>query len=130
MSQCWKSQLRWFYIYNICVYICIYMYICMYVYICMCIYVCIYVCIYMYVYMYVYICMYVCMYIYTCMYIYIYIFWSFVFLGLHLRHMEVPRLGVQSELKPLANTTATATQDLSLPATYITAHGNARSLTH
>ena len=27
---------------------------------------------------------------------------SFVFLGLHPRHMEVPRLGVESELQPLA----------------------------
>ena len=31
-------------------------------------------------------------------------------------HMEVPRLGVKSELWPLAYTTATATQDLSLIA--------------
>ena len=39
----------------------------------------------------------------------------FCFLGLHPRHMEVPRLGVQLELQ--------------LPA-YATAHGNTRSLTH
>ena len=38
---------------------------------------------------------------------------SFVFLGLHLQHMEVPRLGVESELKLPAYTTATATRDLS-----------------
>ena len=38
---------------------------------------------------------------------------SFVFLGPHLRHMELPRLGVESELKLPAYTTATATQDLS-----------------
>ena len=31
----------------------------------------------------------------------------------HLRHMEVPRLGVELELLPLAHTTATATQDPS-----------------
>ena len=37
----------------------------------------------------------------------------FFFLGLHPRHMEVPRLGVESELQPLAYTTATATQDPS-----------------
>ena len=37
----------------------------------------------------------------------------FVFLGPHLRHMEVPRLGVESELEPLAYTTATAMADLS-----------------
>ena len=35
----------------------------------------------------------------------------FCFLGPHLRHMEVPRLGVQSKLQLLAYTTATATQD-------------------
>ena len=38
---------------------------------------------------------------------------SFVFLGLHSRHMEVPRLGVQLELWPLSYTTATAMPDLS-----------------
>ena len=38
-----------------------------------------------------------------------------VFLGPHPQHMEVPRLGVKSELQ--------------LPA-YTTAHSNARSLTH
>ena len=36
-----------------------------------------------------------------------------VFLGLHLGHMEVPRLEVESELQLLAYTTATATSDLS-----------------
>ena len=35
----------------------------------------------------------------------------FVFLGLHLRHMEVPGLGIESELQLLAYTTATATPD-------------------
>ena len=34
-------------------------------------------------------------------------------LGLHLQHMEVPRLGVQVELQLPAYTTATATPDLS-----------------
>ena len=37
-----------------------------------------------------------------------------VFLGPHPQHMEVPRLGVESELQLLAYTTATATQDPSL----------------
>ena len=37
----------------------------------------------------------------------------FASLGLHLWHMEVPRLGVQSELELLAYTTATATPDPS-----------------
>ena len=36
-----------------------------------------------------------------------------VFLGLHLLHMEVPRLGLESELQLLANATATANQNLS-----------------
>ena len=37
----------------------------------------------------------------------------FGFLGPHLWHMEVPRLGVQLEQQMLAYTTATATPDLS-----------------
>ena len=40
-----------------------------------------------------------------------YFFWSF--LGLHLRHVEVPRLGVESELQLPAYTTATVTQILN-----------------
>ena len=36
----------------------------------------------------------------------------FIFLGPHLQHMEVPRLGVKSELLLLAYATGTATQDL------------------
>ena len=36
----------------------------------------------------------------------------FVFLGPHPQHMEVPRLGVEAELQPLAYTRATATWDL------------------
>ena len=35
-------------------------------------------------------------------------FWSFVLLGLQLWHMEVPRLGVQSEMQLPSSTTATA----------------------
>ena len=42
-------------------------------------------------------------------------FFFFFFLGLHLRHMEVPMLGVKSELQLTA---------------YTAAHGNAGSLTH
>ena len=41
------------------------------------------------------------------------IFFFFFFSGLHLQYMEVPRLGVQSELQLLAFTTAAATLDLS-----------------
>ena len=37
----------------------------------------------------------------------------FAFLGPHPRHMEVPRLGVESQLQLLAYTTAAATWDLS-----------------
>ena len=41
------------------------------------------------------------------------VFFSFVLLGPPLRHMEVPRLGVELELQLLACTTATAMQNLS-----------------
>ena len=40
-------------------------------------------------------------------------FFFFCFLGPHPPHMEVPRLGVESELQRLVYTTATATWDLS-----------------
>ena len=53
----------------------------------------------------------------------------FFFLGPHLPHMEVPRRGVQWELKLPAYITATATQIQDASVTYTTAHGNARSLT-
>ena len=42
------------------------------------------------------------------------VFIFLVFLGPHSRHMEVPRLGVKSELQLLAYATATATPDPSL----------------
>ena len=38
---------------------------------------------------------------------------SFVFLGTHPRHMEIPKLGVESELQLPAFATATATPDPS-----------------
>ena len=44
-------------------------------------------------------------------------FFFFCFLGLHPRHMKVPRLGVQSELQLPVYTTATATPDPSLQPT-------------
>ena len=53
----------------------------------------------------------------------------FVFLGMHLHHMEVPRLGVQLELQLPANVTA-ITKIQAMSATYTTAPSNARSLTH
>ena len=46
----------------------------------------------------------------------------FSFLGPHLRHMKVPKL--------LTYTTATATRVRAASATYTTAHGNTRCLTH
>ena len=42
-----------------------------------------------------------------------FLFLFFAFLGPHLQHMEVPRLGVKSELQLLACITATATWDPS-----------------
>ena len=45
-------------------------------------------------------------------YLFIYLF-IYCFLGLPQRHMEVPRLGVESELQLPAYTTATATWDPS-----------------
>ena len=52
-----------------------------------------------------------------------------LFLRPHLRPMEVPRPGVESELQLPVYTTATATLDPSHVWTYTTAHGNARSST-
>ena len=46
------------------------------------------------------------------------------FLGPHLQHMEVPRLGVELEPQPLQH------QIQAMSATYTTAHGNAGSSTH
>ena len=56
----------------------------------------------------------------------------FSFSGLHLQHMEVPRLGVKSNLQLLAyNTaTATATADLSLVCSLYHSSHKAGSLTH
>ena len=64
--------------------------------------------------------------------IHIFHFFFFV-LGPQLQHMEVPSLGVESELKLLAIATATATTYIiatATSATYTTAHINARSLTY
>ena len=57
-------------------------------------------------------------------------FCFFFFLELQLQHMEVPRLGVESEMQLPAYTTTTATWDLSHVCDYTTAHGHAGSLTH
>ena len=48
-----------------------------------------------------------CVCIYVCVYLLV------VFLGLHLWHMQVPRLGAELELQLPAYTTATAMWDLS-----------------
>ena len=55
---------------------------------------------------------------------------QFFFLWLHLWHMDVPRLVVESELQMLAYTTATTTRIQAASETYTTACGNARALTH
>ena len=62
------------------------------------------------------------------MYLFIYLF--ILLFRAAPQHMEVPRLGIELKLQPLASTTATALWDLSLTVTYTTAHGNAGSLTH
>ena len=53
-----------------------------------------------------------------------------LFLGLHLQHMEVPSLGVNSELQLPAYTTATQHRIQATSMTYTTANGNTRSPTH
>ena len=45
--------------------------------------------------------------------LFFFFFWSFIFLELHPRHMEFPRLGVKLELLLLAYATAKATPDPS-----------------
>ena len=61
------------------------------------------------------------------------LFFFFFFSGPpQLWHMEVPRLGVESDLQLLVYITATAMGGgfWAMSATYTTAHGNPRSLTH
>ena len=55
---------------------------------------------------------------------------SYCFLGLHLWHMEVPRLGVKMQLQLPARTTPQQRQIGAKSVTYTTAHCNAGSLTH
>ena len=52
----------------------------------------------------------------------------FCSLGLHPEHMEVPRLGVESELQLLTYATAIQCQIQSTSVTYTRAHSNTRSL--
>ena len=58
------------------------------------------------------------------------LFYFLLFLGPHLRHMEIPRLGFELELQLLAYATDTATLIQATSVTHTTAHGNAGSLTH
>ena len=59
------------------------------------------------------------------------IFNFFCFLGRHVEHMEVPSLGVKSELQLPAYTTAIAMWNSScVSVTYTTAHSNVRYLIH
>ena len=55
-------------------------------------------------------------------------FLSFVILGPHPWHMEVPRLWAESELQLPAYATATATQNQASSVTYTTAHSNTATL--
>ena len=59
---------------------------------------------------------------------YSYIF--FLFLGPHCQHMEVPRLGVESELCCQPAPQPQPCRIWAAPVTYTTAHGDAGSLTH
>ena len=63
-----------------------------------------------------------------CFLLFVFVLFVLVFLGLHPWHMEVPRLGVTSELQLLVYTTATAMWDPS--RTYTTARSDAGSLIH
>ena len=57
-------------------------------------------------------------------------FLFFCFLGPHMWHMEVPRIGVELELQLPAYTTATAMRDLTTSSIYTTAHSKVGSLTY
>ena len=57
-------------------------------------------------------------------------FFCLLFLGLHLRHMAVLRLGVKLELQLPAYDTAAATQDLSRVCNLHHSSRHAGSLTH
>ena len=60
------------------------------------------------------------------------LFYFIVFLGLHhLRHMEVPRLGIESELYSWQPTPQPQQGQIwAVSATYTAAHSNTQSLTH
>ena len=52
-----------------------------------------------------------CFYEFGSFFFFFFFFFCFFFLGLHLWHMEVPKLGGESELQLPADITATATPD-------------------
>ena len=54
----------------------------------------------------------------------------FSFLALHPQHLEVPRLGVESELHPLAMPQSQQRGIRAMSVTYTTAHDNTRFLNH
>ena len=57
-------------------------------------------------------------------------FFFFVFLGPNSRHVEIPSLGVESELLPIPQPHQQQWGIPVMSVTYTTAHKNARSLTH
>ena len=58
------------------------------------------------------------------------LFYFILSLGPHLWHMEISRLGVQSELSYWPTAQPQQHQIQGASVTYTTAHSNARSLTH
>ena len=58
------------------------------------------------------------------------VFFFFFFLGPHPLHIEVPRLGVETELQLPAYTHQQPSGIRALSSTYTTPHSNTRSLTH
>ena len=60
----------------------------------------------------------------------VFVFVFFCFLGPHMQHVEVPRLGVKSELQLPASATATATLDPSLVCSVHHSSQQCGSLTH
>ena len=63
-------------------------------------------------------------------FLFVVVVFAFCFLGLHPRHMEVPRLGVELELQLPAHTTATAAWDPSHICDLHHSSWQCRSLTH
>ena len=60
----------------------------------------------------------------------LFFFFFFAFLGPHPQHMEVPRLGVKSELQLLPTPQPQQRQICTRSLTYSTAHSNTGPLTH